>query len=358
MVHVNVHRKLARIQRDPLLTARAAGLRYVLDTTPGLQRKKRGKHFFYVDPEGKTVRDPEVLDRIKKMVLPPAWRDVWICPHPNGHLQATGVDAMGRKQYRYHADWNQVRSHTKYFRLPQFAEALPVIRERVDKDLKLPGISFQKVLALAVSILEQTNIRIGNQAYKKLYGSFGLTTLQDKHVQIEGKQIQFQFKGKKGVSHTVQLKSPRLARLIQRCKDIPGKELFQYLDEQGHHHSIGSGDVNQYLKEITGTDFTAKDFRTWAGTITAFRMLREMDPPASEAEAKRNIVQAIDAVCLSLGNTRTVCKKYYIHPAILDAYENGTFFSYLDEMPETADEKEWITPDEKKIKEILQDYRY
>lgn len=225
-----IHRKLAKIKRDPLLTAKAAGLLYVSDSSPGWTRKVRGKNFFYVDADGRRCADPETLARIKAMVLPPAWQNVWICASADGHLQATGTDAKGRKQYRYHTGWNQLRSHTKYYRLPQFAEALPLIRARVEHDLKLPGFPYEKVLALAVSIMEQTNIRVGNDAYRKLYGSFGLTTLQDKHVRIEGGQIQFRFKGKKGVLHDIRLASRKLARLVQQSKDIPGKELFQYYD--------------------------------------------------------------------------------------------------------------------------------
>ena len=358
MIRPGLQKKLSKIQRDPLLSAKAVGLRYVNDTAPGLTRRRWGKHFHYVDGAGNRCTDEQVLQRIKKLALPPAWENVWICADENGHLQATGVDARGRKQYRYHAGWNDIRSQTKYFRLPQFAEALPMIRERLEHDLKLPGFPYHKILALAVRILEQTNIRIGNEVYKNLYGSFGLTTLQNRHVRVNGVEIQFQFKGKKGVIHTLQLKSRRLARLIRQCREIPGRELFQYFDEQGQRCSIGSGDVNQYLKEITGMDFTAKDFRTWAGTITAFRVFRELGPAASAAESKRNLLQAIDTVAENLGNTRAVCRKYYIHPAVLQAYENGDFFNYLHEMPETSAEKTWLNAEEKMLKELLTEYAW
>lgn len=352
-----IHKKFAKIKRDPLLAAKAAGLLYVSDSLPGWTRKVRGTNFFYVDADGKRCADKETLARIKSMVLPPAWQNVWICAAANGHLQATGTDAKGRKQYRYHAGWNQIRSHTKYYRLPEFAEALPLIRERIERDLKLPGFPYEKVLALAVSIMEQTNIRVGNEAYRKLYGSFGLTTLQDKHVRIEGSQIKFRFKGKKGVLHDLQLSSRKLARLVQQSKDIPGKELFQYYNGQGGHRSIGSGDVNAYLKEITGTEFTAKDFRTWSGTVTAFQALRGMGEYASATEAKRNTLAAIDEVARQLGNTRTVCRKYYVHPAIVLAYGERKLHGYFKEVAET-DEKDWLTDDEKTVRQVLESFTW
>ncbi|MBC7776143.1 MAG: DNA topoisomerase IB [Phycisphaerae bacterium] len=351
-----LQKKLSRIQRNPLLTAKAAGLRYVLDTALGFSRRKQGEKFHYFDADGKRCTDKETLQRIQQLVLPPAWEKVWICAEPNGHLQATGIDAKGRKQYRYHADWNNIRNQTKYYRLTQFAEALPLIRQRLEKDLKLEGFTYYKVLALAVRILEQTNIRVGNEVYKNLYGSFGLTTLQNKHVKVNGTKVKFQFKGKKGVAQALQLNSRQLARLIQQCREIPGKELFQYFDSEGARHSIGSGDVNQYLKEITDSDFTAKDFRTWAGSLTAFRVFRELGPVESESEAKKNILQAIDTVASNLGNTRAVCRKYYIHPAVLSAYEHGALFEFLKEKLESTEEKAWISAEEKMLKELLEEY--
>lgn len=353
-----IHKKLAKIKRDPLLTAKAAGLQYVSDTMPGWTRKLRGEKVLYVDADGKRCTDNETLERIRRMVLPPAWQNVWICASADGHLQATGSDAKGRKQYRYHTGWNQMRSHTKYYRLPQFADALPLIRERIGRDLKLPGFPYEKVLALAVSVMEQTNIRVGNEAYKKLYGSFGLTTLQDKHVRIEGNQLKFRFKGKKGVHHDISLSSRKLARLVQQSKDIPGKELFQYYDGQGNHRSIGSGDVNAYLKEITGTEFTAKDFRTWSGTVTAFRALQGTGVCASATEAKRNTLAAIDEVARQLGNTRTVCRKYYVHPAIVMAYEQGHLQAYFGQTGEAPQEKDWLSDEEKMVKNVLENFTW
>jgi DNA topoisomerase-1 len=355
MGQAKLHKTLTKIQRDPLLTAKAAGLTYVSDTGSGWFRRRRGTQFYYVDADGKKCTDPDVLERIRRLVLPPAWENVWICTDANGHLQATGVDGKGRKQYRYHPSWSDLRSQTKYFRLPQFAEALPMIRTRLEADLKQSGIPYEKVLALAVSLIEQTNIRVGNEAYTKLYGSFGLTTLQDKHVKIDGAAIRFQFKGKKGIYHTIDLRSRRLARLIQQCKDITGKELFQYIDPSGVRHSIGSGDVNSYLKNITGLDYTAKDFRTWAGTVAAFRALRAVGPAETATERKQNIVAAIDQVAGELGNTRTVCRKYYIHPAILIAYENGELAQWTAPEPQNEAEKQ-LTADELTVKAMLAEY--
>lgn len=345
--------KLSRIQGDPRLTAKSAGLRYTSDTTPGFSRKKKDGAFIVMDPSGKKCRDKQVLERIRKLVLPPAWENVWICADENGHLQATGIDTKGRKQYRYHPAWNQIRSQTKYFRLPQFAEALPLIRERLERDLKSPTFSYHKILALAVSILEQTNIRVGNEVYKNLYRSFGLTTLQNKHVQINGTAVKFQFKGKKGVLQNLQLKSRRLARLIRQCREIPGKELFQYFDEQQNRHVIGSGDVNAYLKEISGMDFTAKDFRTWAGTLTAFRVFRDQGPADTAGAARQNIIKAVDTVAEALGNTRTVCKKYYIHPSLITAYESGALFDFLKEAQTDTPDMEWLGQDEKLLRDLL-----
>lgn len=352
----NLKKRLSKIQGDPLQTAKAAGLHYVSDSGPGWLRRRRGKYFQYVDKAGKKCTDDLVLARIQKLVLPPAWENVWICADTNGHLQATGFDVKGRKQYRYHADWSSIRSQTKYFRLARFAEVLPLIRERLEQDLRSAGFPANKVLALAVRIMEQTNIRIGNEVYKNLYGSFGITTLQDKHVKVNGQEIKFQFKGKKGIAHTLQLNSRRLARLIRQCREIPGKELFQYFDREGNRHSISSGDVNQYLKEITGQDFTAKDFRTWSGTLNAFRVFRELGPGGSEAEIKKNILQAIDTVAENLGNTRAVCKKYYIHPSVLSAYESGALFSFFGEKPGNADDNDWLGEDEKMLKKLLLEY--
>ena len=308
---------------DPALSAKAAGLRYVSDQQPGLHRVKAAKGFRYTDAEGKPVRDRETLGRIKSLVIPPAWTDVWICRHSNGHLQATGRDARGRKQSRYHPHWREVRDETKYERMALFAVALPRIRERVGNDLLLPGLPREKVLATIVRLMETTHIRVGNTEYAKENGSYGLTTMRNKHVEVHGSKITFDFKGKSGVHHAIDLNDRRLARIIKRCEEIPGYELFQYLDHEGNHHTIDSQDVNEYLREITGEHLTAKDFRTWAGSVLANELLLQFEPFTSATQAKKNVVQAITAVAAQLGNTPSVCRKCYVHPAVLEAYLSG-----------------------------------
>jgi DNA topoisomerase-1 len=308
---------------EPEDSARAAGLRYVLDTKPGIQRRKSGNGFRYLDASGKPVRDTLTLKRIRSLVIPPAWKDVWICPFPNGHLQATGRDARGRKQNRYHPRWREVRDETKYERMLLFGHALPAIREKVKQDLSLPELPRRKVLATIVRLMETTFIRVGNEEYAKQNKSYGLTTMRNKHVQVQGAEITFRFQGKSGVKHTIDLHDRRLAKIIKRCQDIPGYELFQYVDHQGENHTIDSGDVNEYLQEISGQNFTAKDFRTWAGTVLACLMLRQFEAFDSERQAKKNIVQAIQSVAARLGNTPSVCKKCYVHPAVLETYLSG-----------------------------------
>ena len=308
---------------DPVAYARAAGLRYVSDRQPGLRRLKAAKGFRYTTPDGKPVRDTETLARIKSLAIPPAWTDVWISTHPNGHLQATGRDARGRKQSRYHPRWREVRDETKYERMALFAQALPRIRERVEHDLGLPGMPRAKVLATIIKLMEETHIRVGNAEYAKENHSYGLTTMRHKHVEIHGSTIHFDFKGKSGVHHSIDLSDKRLARIIKRCEEIPGYELFQFLDHDGNHHHIDSHDVNEYLREITGEHFTAKDFRTWAGSVLAGEMLRQIGPFTTATQAKKNVVQAITAVAERLGNTPSVCRKCYVHPAVLEAYLNG-----------------------------------
>jgi DNA topoisomerase-1 len=268
------------------------------------------------------VRDKETLARIRSLVIPPAWRDVWICANPKGHLQVTGRDARGRKQSRYHPRWRSVRDETKYERMTIFGELLPVIRERVDHDLSLPGLPRLKILAAIVRLMEVTLIRVGNEEYARENQSYGLTTMRNKHVQVEGSGVTFKFPGKSRVKHIIDFNDRRLARIIQRCQDIPGYELFQYVDGEGIH-SVDSADVNEYLREITREDFTAKDFRTWAGTVLACTMLQEFEAFTSQAQAKRNVVQAIKDVAARLGNTPSVCRKCYVHPAVLDTYMSG-----------------------------------
>jgi len=346
---------LKKILNDPVKTAEAIKLVYVSDAMQGITRKKAGKNFTYVKGSQK-INDKDELARIKSLVIPPAWENVWICALANGHLQATGMDVKKRKQYRYHPSWNQLRNHTKFYRMLHFSKVLPAIRLRVEKDLSETNLTRAKVLATVISLMERTNIRVGNAAYEKLYGSFGLTTLKDKHVDIKGTSLKFSFIGKKGVPHQVSLKNKKLASIVQKCKEIPGKELFQYFDEDGQKQCIDSGMVNEYIKEITGEDFTAKDFRTWAGTVSAFLAFRETGFAETETATKKNIVEVLDRVAEALGNTRTVCKKYYVHPLIISLYESRSiekYFRQLDEI-EKDDDKAGLTSEEKIIVKILE----
>lgn len=303
--------------------ARAAGLRYVSDATPGILRRRRGKAFRYRHADGGPVRDPRTLGRIRALAIPPAWRDVWICSADDGHLQATGRDARHRKQYRYHRRWREVRDETKYGRLIPFAAALPRIRRRVARDLARPGLPRAKVLATVVRLLEATRARIGNEEYARENESFGLTTLRERQVRVHGSRLRFRFRGKSGVEHAIELDDRRLAGIVRRMQDLPGEELFRYVDDEGETRRIESADVNAYLKEVSGEDFTSKDFRTWAGTVLAARALHALGPCATQAEGRRNIAQAIAAVAGALGNTRAVCRKCYIHPEILESYLEG-----------------------------------
>jgi DNA topoisomerase-1 len=310
-------------------SARKVGLRYVSDTAPGLRRVRTATGFRYCDPTGRPVRDEETLARIRKLAIPPAWTRVWICREPQGHLQVTGRDADGRKQYRYHALWRQVRDETKYGNLIEFARALPAIRSRVQSDLGLPDMPRDKVLATIVRLLETTLIRVGNEEYARCNGSYGLTTLRNKHVRIDGPRLEFHFRGKSGIEHVVALSDRRLAAIVRRSRDLPGYELFRYVDGDGNARPIASDDVNAYIRAISGRDFTAKDFRTWAGTLHAAIALRTAlrgDPhvPPAPGHAKTTLATAIDAVAARLGNTRTICRKCYLHPAVIDAYLDGT----------------------------------
>ena len=309
---------------DPRAAARDAGLRYTTDARPGIARRRSGTGFSYRDPEGRTIRDREVIGRVRALAIPPAWTDVWICPWPNGHLQASGRDARGRKQYRYHARWHQRRGTDKFDRILEFSEALPRLRRRCDEDLGRRGLPREKVLAAVVRLLELTLIRVGNDEYARLNRSFGLTTLQDRHARIEGSALRFRFRGKSGQSHEVGLRDRRLAALVRRCQELPGQELFQFVDDAGEVRDIASDDVNAYIREASGGDFTAKDFRTWAGTVLAYRALRALQPGEGEREAKRNVVEAIRQTADSLGNTPAVARGSYVHPAVLDAYLAGS----------------------------------
>lgn len=345
---------IKKIIHDPVKTAEAVNLVYVTDRQEGILRRKTEKSFSYIFKE-KKLNDAAELKRIKSLVIPPAWEEVWICALDNGHLQATGVDVKKRKQYRYHPSWNMLRNHTKFYRLLQFGEMLPMIRLQIEKDLALPGLPQEKILATVVSLMERTNIRVGNSVYEKLYGSFGLTTLKDKHVRISAGNVTFSFKGKKGIHHNITLKNKRLAKIVQQSKDIPGKELFQYYDHDNNRHSIDSGMVNAYIRNICGQDYTAKDFRTWAGTVNAFLAFKELGEADTGAAARKNIVAMLDKVAAHLGNTRTVCKKYYVHPLIISLYETNSikkYFNQLDKIEE-PDDKSGLTADEKVIMKIL-----
>jgi DNA topoisomerase-1 len=304
-------------------SAEAAGLRYVTDAVPGIRRQRRGRGFGYIGADGAVIRDKAELERIRKLVIPPRWTDVWICPNPSGHLQVTARDARGRKQYRYHPRYRAVRDETKFGRMIAFSEILPQIRERVEHDVALPELARDKVLATVVWLLERTLIRVGNDEYARDNGSFGLTTLRRKHVTVSGAKLRFEFRGKSGVPHSVAVTDRRIARVVQRCQELPGQELFQYLDDDGRRQSVDAGDINDYLRRITGRQVTAKDFRTWAGTTLAAAALRELGNFKTEKQGKAHIVAAIDQISKRLGNTRAVCRKYYVHPAIIEAYLQG-----------------------------------
>ena len=349
-------RKIRSILGDPEKSAQAVNLIYVHDNTPGIRRVKTGKSFNYVLEDTNPIIDDDNLKRIKSLVIPPAWESVWICDLPNGHLQATGIDVKKRKQYRYHPLWNSLRNHTKYFRLYQFGKVLPSIRLHLEKDLSLPGLPLEKVLATVISLMERTNIRVGNSMYEKLYGSFGLTTLKDKHVAITGNNLNFTFKGKKGVHHDISIKNRKLSNIVKACRDIPGKELFQYFTSEGERKSIDSGMVNNYIRKISGGDFTAKDFRTWSGTLHAFLAFKELGFFETATEAKKKVLEALDKVSKHLGNTRNVCKKYYVHPAIVSLYEDKSLEKYLHQLDkiEVDDNAAGLTAEEKIVMKILE----
>jgi DNA topoisomerase-1 len=341
---------------DAVRSAQEAGLRWVSDTRLGIRREMGSLGFRYIGVNGRVIRHKAEITRINKLAIPPAWTAVWICPDPRGHIQATGRDAKGRKQYRYHPEWRTYRDENKYDRMIAFADALPKIRRRTNADLARPGLPREKVLATVVQLLEKSLIRVGNDEYAKKNRSFGLTTMRNKHVEVKGSTVKFEFKGKSGVRHSVDVSDARLARVVRACQDLPGQELFEYFDEDGERRDVGSGDVNAYLKEITGQDFTAKDFRTWAGTVLACTALQEFQKFESQAQAKKNVVQAVEAVAGVLGNTRTVCRKSYIHPAILDSYMDGTMLETLNRKAGNGVRKKLgkLRPDEHAVLSILQ----
>jgi DNA topoisomerase-1 len=340
----------------PADAARAAGLRYVHDGQPSILRKARGKQFRYLDSDGNAVTDDGTLARIKSLVIPPAWADVWICKQPLGHLQATGRDARGRKQYRYHPRWRSHRDDAKYERMLSFGKALPAVRKAVDEALRKPGLPREKVLATIVYLLEATLMRIGNEEYARENKSFGLTTLRDRHVRLDGSKVQFRFRGKSGVHHALEVQDRRLANIIRKIRDLPGQELFQYEDDDGNPHAIGSADVNDYLHAITGADYTAKDFRTWAGTVLAAVALKEYEKYDSEAQAKKNVVQAIESVSKKLGNTPTICRKCYVHPAVIESYLDGSMLDALRRraQQELKEDLHALRPEEAAVLALLQ----
>lgn len=313
----------AEVQPDPADSAREAGLRYVNDDEPGISRRRAGKGFYYLDSRKRKITDPEILGRIRSLAIPPAWTDVWICPSANGHLQATGRDARGRKQYRYHPRWREIRDEAKYERTLAFGLALPALRARIRKDLSRKGLPRERVLAAVVRLLELSLIRIGNEEYRKENRSVGLTTMRARHAELAGSNLRFEYRAKGGKQHLVTLRSRRVARIIQQCQELPGQQLFQYVDKDATRHPVNSEDVNAYIREATGADFSAKDFRTWSGTVLAAMALRELEEVTSEAQAKKNVMQAIERVAARLGNTPAICRKCYVHPDIIEAYMEG-----------------------------------
>lgn len=322
------------IASDPAAAAAEAGLRYVSDDQPGYSRKPRGTDFAYFDAQGKEIKDEQRLLRIRRLAIPPAYKDVWICPKPNGHLQATGQDDRGRKQYRYHEKWREVRDESKYERMVVFGATLPKIRKRVQQDMGLPGLQREKILATVIALLERTFIRVGNEEYAQENKSFGLTTMRNRHVEVEGAKLQFHFRGKSGVQHDIPVTDRRIAKIIRKLQDLPGQELFQYVDDEGETRNVTSQDVNDYLKEITGEEFTAKDFRTWAGTVMAAIALNAVGAFENKSQAKKNVKSAITAVSKMLGNTPAVCRKCYVHPAVLETYLSGASIEGLKQKAE------------------------
>ncbi|WP_423149062.1 DNA topoisomerase IB [Rubrolithibacter danxiaensis] len=335
------------------------GLVYMTDSNPGISRKRVKDGFVYINSKGQEITDQKLLYRIKKLILPPAWENVWIAPKANAHLQATGIDQAGRKQYRYHNEWSKYRNQNKYYRLLEFGKKLPEFRKNLKKDLQRREYDDRKVLAISVSLMQKTLIRVGNESYKQLYGSYGLSTLRDRHVKIEGAEVKLAFKGKKGVQHEISLTDRSLARLVKKCRDIPGQELFQYYTSSGDRRSIDSGMINSYIKDITSCDFTAKDFRTWSGTLEALRTYAEYEYHESVNKRKKVTVAMLDTVASKLGNTRAVCKKSYVFPPLIEAYETGELLPYLKKIKKdsVSAEDEKLSTDEKVLLSFLKNER-
>ena len=352
----NLEPPVTLAEADAPTVARSAGLRYVNDTAAGIARLPEGKAFRYADAGGAEITDDATLARIRALVIPPAWTDVWICKNENCHLQATGRDARGRKQYRYHTRWRQLRDEVKYERMIKFGAVLPDIRRTIDSALKLPGLPREKVLATIVYLLQATMMRIGNEEYARTNKSFGLTTLRNRHVKVDGSAVEFRFRGKSGVFHEITVADRRLARIIARMRDLPGQDLFQYVDHDGERHAIGSVDVNDYLREITGEEYTAKDFRTWSGTVLAALALREFEKFDSDTQAKKNVLRAIESVAERLGNTPSICRKCYVHPAVIESYLDGSMLEVLLVQTEQQliEDLHALTPEEAAVVALLQ----
>jgi DNA topoisomerase-1 len=346
----------ATVRADDISSAKAVGLRYVTDREPGIRRVTGALGFRFIGPDGRTIRDEVELKRIRALAIPPAWTNVWICRDGRGHLQATGRDARGRKQYRYHANWRACRDGNKFNRMSAFAAALPAIRARTEADLNRRGLPREKVIAAVVQLLEKSLIRVGNEEYARQNKSFGLTTLLDRHVNVRGASVHFEFRGKSGVRHRVDVTDRRLARIVKQCRDLPGQELFQYVDAKGRRCDLTSGDVNDYLKRITGQNFTAKDFRTWAGTVLCATALEELKAAESQGLAKKNVLTAVEAVAGVLGNTRAVCRKSYIHPGVVDAYMDGTTLATLRQAVKArrATGRNGLRPEEAAVLRLLE----
>ncbi|GEO03679.1 DNA topoisomerase [Adhaeribacter aerolatus] len=333
--------------------ASLAGLRYLPDTRKGITREKQGEDFKFIDPKGEEITDEKTLERIKKLIIPPAWTDVWISPSPNGHIQVTGRDQKGRKQYIYHAKWRDVRSLTKFGRMIAFGESLPQMREQIEKDLSQKELNKRKIAAVVVNLLDNSLIRIGNKYYAESNKSYGLTTLRDRHVKIEGDNIKFSFVGKKGVEHEIDVRDRRLAKLVKKCKDIPGYDLFQYFDENGERQTLESGDVNEYIQEISQQDFTAKDFRTWGGTVLMVQCLEQMLEEQPELEKEKTVKEAFKHVAKGLGNTPAVCSKYYVHPQVLDIFKEDKLYDYLKKHDAPSNGTSYLSPIERMVLEML-----
>lgn len=343
-------RQIKKLMKDPALTAAAAGLVYIQANAPGYFRKGKSPRFYYTDKDGNRLKDKAIIQRIKALVLPPAWREVWISENPDGHLQATGIDEAGRKQYRYHPHWNLIRNQTKYYRLLTFSDALPQLREQVERDLKRKNYDFHKTVALVIKLMDKTCIRVGNQKYKIKHGSSGLTTLDARCTTVQGSKMRFKFTGKKGIKQDITLRDLHLARIVKQYKEMPGRRLFQYVNDSGCRCSLTANQVNDYIREHTGANFSAKDFRTWMGTVTAFEYLSTQEEYQSQRQYTRTVNTCLDVVAAHLGNTRTVCKKYYVHPAVFRAYEGNKIQKFLKKQVE---EKNYFSAHEQMVKSLL-----